>query len=258
MNSVDANNNEPCDILNVVLSEDGESNIEPFLDLPLDEQVASLLAENPAARLDIGQAGAGQSDRNDVGFTQNNTGPKQKGKKSPADRKKEQNRSAQRAFRERKEIRMRELQEQYKQGECTKKQLLEEVEKLRQWNSEIGAENRKLSEQPDANAAVSGTSGALSRTQSSGIFSFPTAEDCYPKSSQRTSLNTPTPELDPELLTVPHTWEYLQKLSETLDFDIYFIMSELKGHEKMHCHGPAYEKVLIDETVRLYLVNSEL
>lgn len=166
-------------------------------------------------------------------------------------RKKAQNRAAQRAFRERKEAKLKELERKLMESEQNRESLLKEVEQLRRQNLEINTENKLLLEK--------GGSSLPSKVLSDPLkdkFTFPTEDEFF--SSIVSNHGYPVKKLSlhyqneqgKKLLTVPATWEYLHRLSDEQDFDIYFVMENLKGKEVCHGHGPAYLKEVIDELVK--------
>ncbi|CCD23214.1 bZIP transcription factor NDAI_0B01800 [Naumovozyma dairenensis CBS 421] len=251
-------------------------------------------------------------------------------------KKKAQNRAAQKAFRERKDAKLKELREKLNESEQNRQDLLKEVDSLRKLNMEINAESKKILLQttnnidnikkllieeaqsaPSSSSSVNNViikknssdeslndhqfllSGANNpmekhyhhRTSSSSSphlqndskFSFPTEDQNFNiiddlqdklysyasaytdnstnnnNSNDINSLaspntmdsNTSTGTLAPRepLLTIPATWEYLHKLSEHQDFDVFVVMQMLKGKEACDEYGPAYPKALVNEMV---------
>lgn len=168
--------------------------------------------------------------------------------------KRAQNRAAQRAFRERKETRLKELEQELRQSEARRKQLDEELERLCRANLEMNAENKILLEQGEVgdygtqggrftfpHEIAHENSGSLqeSREYSSKIFK---TEGHYLDESGK------------EILTVPATWDYLHQLSEQVQFNVTGVLDSLKGNEVCHGLGAAYPRVLVDQQVREQLV----
>lgn len=192
-------------------------------------------------------------------------------------KKRAQNRAAQKAFRERKANRMKELEEQLKESERNRQMLLKEIDDLKKLNMEIKAENRILLQNTSNLKNPLDSPDELSidsdNVRSNVNFTFPTKEKFYETMVISTMKNNSTDkafnhenytfkgqssikgdshftnEIGQQFLTVPATWTYLSKLSETKDFDMYFVMQSLKGNEVCDEHGPSYPKTLIDGLV---------
>ncbi|CCK69666.1 bZIP transcription factor KNAG_0C05680 [Huiozyma naganishii CBS 8797] len=203
-------------------------------------------------------------------------------------RKKAQNRAAQKAFRERKEARLKELEEKLAESENSRHDLMLEIGKLKKLNAEIMLENKVLLQKgaiplsPNGNTAPTNNSSTWNQDSMAvdepahSNFSFPTEDEFYEEMVANTvknkfirNLNKPnaeengsapanylikqnteyTDEFGRRLLTVPATWEYLSKLSEDKDFDVSYVMNSLKGEEVCDEHGPAYARNLIDMLV---------
>ncbi|KOG96510.1 Yap3p [Saccharomyces eubayanus] len=179
-------------------------------------------------------------------------------------KKKAQNRAAQKAFRERKEARLKELEDKLLQSEKNRQSLLKEIQELRKANSEINAENRLLLRNGSEKATKSSRDVI---DDSNSKYSFPTKDEFSTsmilegkldnKSTNSSKDNVPitkqktqyTDETGRHVLTVPATWEYLYKLSNGKDFDVTYVMSKLQGQECCHSYGPAYPRTLIDSLV---------
>lgn len=200
------------------------------------------------------------------------------------DKKKAQNRAAQRAFRERKEAKFKELQRKVRESEIDRDQLLKELEKLRKWNMEINAENRKLlqKERLGNNGVYSGNMECSSSQSLPNMeqttYIFPSTNECFEQSINQKNLRDKNPEQiferkpvysaagrflqyedeypDDVLLTVPETWEYLSQLSENEEFDVHEVMERLVGLEQCHPSGPAYSKQRIDNLVKQSIENN--
>ncbi|AJU19854.1 Yap3p [Saccharomyces cerevisiae YJM1418] len=181
-------------------------------------------------------------------------------------KKKAQNRAAQKAFRERKEARMKELQDKLLESERNRQSLLKEIEELRKANTEINAENRLLLRSGNENFSKD------IEDDTNYKYSFPTKDEFFTSMVLESKLNHKgkyslkdnelmkrntqyTDEAGRHVLTVPATWEYLYKLSEDRDFDVTYVMSKLQGQECCHTHGPAYPRSLIDFLVEEATLN---
>ncbi|CUS20624.1 LAQU0S01e10858g1_1 [Lachancea quebecensis] len=171
-----------------------------------------------------------------------------------ARKKKAQNRAAQRAFRERKEAKMKELQEQLLTSERDKQSLLRQMEELREHNLKMLTENHLLLQKNNPSLPTHSGSDAAS---TSNKFHFPSQSEFIESAIEGHEVPVKLPlsstnyeHNGEELLTFPATWEYLHKLSEKKDFDVYSVMQNLKGKEVCHGYGPAYKKAVIDQLVK--------
>ncbi|CEP60907.1 Yap3p LALA0_S02e02388g [Lachancea lanzarotensis] len=164
-------------------------------------------------------------------------------------RKKAQNRAAQKAFRERKEAKLKELEAKLLSSERDKKVLLQELEDLKKLNLEIATENRLLSKTEQRPSSDVRTEAVK--------YHFPTRKQFFDAANgdHMAALKAPMSLSSyvrdgQKLLTLPATWEYLHELSKSEDFDIYFVMETLRGNEVCHGYGPAYPQNVIDDIVR--------
>lgn len=182
-------------------------------------------------------------------------------------RKRALNRAAQKAFRERKEARVKQLEKQLKDSENDREQLLNELEQLRKHNIEMHAENRILLQTKNAavvaaanSGAVTDSLGTINQTQNSerNKFTFPSKRDFVDElinvDEHNISNDTTPPSLEyshngEQVMTVSATWEYLNRMSETFDFDLSLVMCKLKGRVVCHGKGPSYFKSDIDKYI---------
>ena len=180
------------------------------------------------------------------------------------ERRKAQNRAAQRAFRERKEGKLRELTIKLQNAEKEREKLEIQLKKLREKNVKLGMENQML---------LSG-GGSISISPVNDIndnrndnrndnimFKFPTKKEFINKSvdlSQHDSSNSniligQSYEInDEKLLTISAIWDYLvefKQLNEDVEINISKIMEELRGKEECHGFGPAYKLSLVNEII---------
>lgn len=161
--------------------------------------------------------------------------------------KRAQNRAAQRAFRERKENKLKELEEELRQREIHCKHLNEELEQLSRVNLKINAENKTLLE--EGNVETKG-----------GRFVFPHETDHEQfgslEEARRHRLNLIQTqryyydESGREILTVAATWDYLRQLSEQLEFNVTSVLENLRGKQVCHGLGAAYPRALVDQLVQ--------
>ncbi|SCU94757.1 LADA_0G10968g1_1 [Lachancea dasiensis] len=168
-------------------------------------------------------------------------------------RKKAQNRAAQKAFRERKEAKLKELESKLMTSERDKEALRKEIDDLKQQNMEITTENRLLLRRNNSGSSI----GLQKDTPKAPKFHFPSQSEFLESAveSHVAPLELPLKSVSYEhagqrLLTLPATWEYLHDLSQDEEFDVYYVMQNLKGLEVCHGLGPAYRKSVVDDLVR--------
>ncbi|KAK6205463.1 Fcr3 transcriptional regulator [Scheffersomyces amazonensis] len=169
-------------------------------------------------------------------------------------KRKAQNRAAQRAFRERKETKLKELEAKLLQSEEERQQLMEQLDLIRKQNISIQTENEVL-------RSNKGSTTDYSKTETNGNkFSFPQTQSdfiealvtdkhqIYPNSINKV-YNNPE-ESSEKILAIGAVWDYLQIKAEEKDIDLHnldinTIMNKLRGHEKCHGFGPAYSLELV-------------
>lgn len=177
-------------------------------------------------------------------------------------KRKAQNRAAQRAFRERKETKLKELEAKLLQSEEERQKLMDQLEIIRKQNISITTENEILRSSGDING------GNAFQTRHSHIapvnkFDFPKTQDDFIEHVLRGTNHKLKEEnknkvyADNEgrkLLALGAVWDYLQiKVEEAdLDFnsiDFNDVMERLKGAERCHGYGPAYPLDLVDQAI---------
>lgn len=200
-------------------------------------------------------------------------------------RKRAMNRAAQKAFRERKEARVKQLEQQLKDSERDREQLLSELEDLRKHNIEMHAENRILLQTKSAGVPgvplplplAQGLGQGISQGQ--GInqsipqdlgagpgtcptkFTFPSKRDFVEElidlqdqtyDAETVSRTQPVnySHDGQEMMTISATWEYLHKVSERIDFDLSLVMCKLKGKQVCHGKGPSFYKSDVDRYIQ--------
>lgn len=194
------------------------------------------------------------------------------------DKKKAQNRAAQRAFRERKQAKLVNLEKQLEASEANKEALQKEVEELRKLNQEIHAENRTLLQRNDKGNTsndnqieINGTSNNwdnqyiseqllekhIVHQKRDNFYKdlMAQVEETNKKHGQKVQNRTYEDDSGNTILTIPATWEYLQKNFGD-EIDIIQVINMLKGNEVCHGAGGAYPKVLIDKAIQ-YIMESE-
>lgn len=198
--------------------------------------------------------GVGSNEGLDVSPTLHSSGPEESLKNSSnydqdqdqddldaKERKRAQNRAAQKAFRERREAKLKELQQKLNESEEGRKALAEEIRSLKQ----LQFKQQKIGEEDGLYA------------DSKHTYSFPSPNEFYDtlieskqthgefQSHQERYLD----QNGTENLPIAAAWEYLHSLLSQRDFDIYAVMQSLKGREVCHGRGAAYPKSLIDQVV---------
>lgn len=171
-------------------------------------------------------------------------------------KKKAQNRLAQRAFRERKELKLKELENKLLESEEERQKLLEKLEEIKLQFISVRTENRFLRNSADRPAA--GTNYPLSLEKSK--FVFPKSQQEFiaemvqgghHEVSEETINKIYNEPQNPgrKVLAVGAVWDYLQIKAEEEEFenvDMMEVMTLLKGNELCHGYGPAYPLDLVE------------
>ncbi|CCK68333.1 bZIP transcription factor KNAG_0A06790 [Huiozyma naganishii CBS 8797] len=163
------------------------------------------------------------------------------------EKKKAQNRAAQKAYRERKEARMKDLEYKLRESELHREKLYREVEELRRANFQIQTTNRHLLQQCEKKQREGAANTMTTVQPSQQRYVFPTEGQCF--ENMASSKQSTAQGSEGILLTVPDTWEYLHKLSRTVDFDVSQVMDSLRGLEVCNGQGASYLKKNVDEMV---------
>jgi len=187
-------------------------------------------------------------------------------------KRKAQNRQAQRAFRERKETKLKELQSRLNQLEQERQQLLDQLTCIREQNRTITTENQILKQNNTRKLDSNSGSYTLGSEQTPQLdyppsitkeFNFPLHEEAFiegmikgtPHSIEHYDIRKvyQSPDSGTKLLGIGAVWDYLILKSEEYDLepetiDVNLIMSKLRGHELCHGYGPAYPIDLVDST----------
>ncbi|ODV93897.1 hypothetical protein PACTADRAFT_51645 [Pachysolen tannophilus NRRL Y-2460] len=187
-------------------------------------------------------------------------------------KRKAQNRAAQRAFRERKETKLKELSTKLNKTEAENEKLSRELEELKQKIIMLDTENQLLTKNYSIVASDS-NSGKFSfkseKPNTSTVFSFPLDKEKFinnlikdtehdiSKAFQNDNLvyqetGDTNGNSCGKILTVGAVWDYLYNFSmehEELELDITNIMDQLKGNEKCHGYGPGYSLKLLNEII---------
>ncbi|CCD27398.1 bZIP transcription factor NDAI_0K02070 [Naumovozyma dairenensis CBS 421] len=185
------------------------------------------------------------------------------------DKKKEQNRAAQKAFRERKENELKILQSKLMESQNDRIALQNQINELKNFNNEMIQTNNKLLSSEDVfttlmnQTAISPPSPPPHTTQEIDTkFSFPTniqEQQGQEHENENKSTTSTTNAINDRLLTIPEIWEYLNDLIQndcSLDIDPTLILHELKLNKnlgKCNGQGHSYQKSLIDSLISKHL-----
>lgn len=171
-------------------------------------------------------------------------------------KRKAQNRAAQRAFRERKETKLKELECKLAESEEEKRRLLSQLNLVKQQNFSILTENEYLknkssSEQNLVNKSNDTTNVIFPKNQRDFIYGLAGSHDVNNDTINKVYENPEVP--GKKLLAVGAVWDYLQLKSQESEkyenLDILEIMNCLKGNERCHGYGPAYPLELVEQIV---------
>ncbi|KAL6942927.1 hypothetical protein ACO0RG_001897 [Hanseniaspora osmophila] len=185
------------------------------------------------------------------------------------DKKKQQNRAAQRAFRQRKEAKLKELELKLTQTENDNQKLQEELESLRKQTMEMSMENKLLlNRQQNHVSSFPGTNMAGNTASRAVKYNIPTksefqdfiVKDQPYHQGKLDSLTYTLPEGE-TLMTISATWDFLREMLDHTEatqgktFDLYEVMKDLKGNEKCHGHGAAYKKDFVVSVAEAHLTD---
>ncbi|CAH2351187.1 putative fluconazole resistance protein 3 [[Candida] railenensis] len=174
-------------------------------------------------------------------------------------KKKAQNRAAQRAFRERKESRFKDLEAKLNKSEVEKQKLLDQLTYFRTQN-----EYQKQQEQKRMNTAAITPDGPDCDRVIHAQFTFPQNQELFINEMTDGHPLSETSDIakvydapdypNTKLLAVGAVWDYLHMRAEELErddqyFDVVEIMAKLKGNEKCHGYGPAYPLDVVNRAI---------
>lgn len=178
------------------------------------------------------------------------------------ERKKRINREAQRAFRRRKEEKLKEMEQKWLDSENDKKQLLKQIEELKKTTYEMSIENKELQKKNLTSSSEYKNMSSTSSISHSPNYNFPNKTEYVqyiyagsPHEAYLTQLKDIDYQTDEgEAITVSKTWDYLfrklqEKELEGYTFDTWQIMNLMKGHEVCHGSGAAYMKSFVDSVI---------
>ncbi|CUM46336.1 uncharacterized protein AC631_05827 [Debaryomyces fabryi] len=170
-------------------------------------------------------------------------------------KRKAQNRAAQRAFRERKETKLKELECKLAESEAEKRRLLSQLDLMKQQNVSILTENEFLKNKSSSDQNLSNkaedTNVIFPKNQKEFIYGLAGTHEVNTDTINKVYDNPERP--GTKLLAVGAVWDYLQLKSQENEkyenLDILEIMSCLKGNERCHGYGPAYPLELVEQII---------
>lgn len=196
-------------------------------------------------------------------------------------KRKAQNRAAQRAFRERKEGKLKELSGKLQDAELAREKLERQLHELQQKNTRLNIENQILQRRQisDARSSTVDDSDLNNDSQRRGYgkmekvlaFKFPNTTKCdfiegiidWAHHGQKNKSVAEAGKIgesyeyeNEKVLTISAVWDYLvefTELNEDYSLDIPGIIGELRGKEICHGFGPAYPLHLVNEIIVKHL-----
>ncbi|KAH3674197.1 hypothetical protein WICMUC_003439 [Wickerhamomyces mucosus] len=186
-------------------------------------------------------------------------------------KRKAQNRAAQRAFRERKELKLKELEDKLNKSESDKFELLKQIEDLKKQNIVVNAENKILLQNTNGNIPLDIEFPINSNEQ----FSFPTSDQFYSnhhggnfdKINSSNSNNLGKNEINHSInhfqniqnknaaLGINGVWEFVNDYNDKNEVDINAneILHRLKGKEICKENGAAYDLNTVVQIFNQYI-----
>lgn len=163
-------------------------------------------------------------------------------------KRKAQNRAAQRAFRERKETKLKDLELKLNKSEEEKQQLIDQLEAIRRNNLNVIAENQKLR---NSNPFDHSSDFAFPKNEKQFIDGMLHGTNHVFQADYSKKVYD-SPDNGNRVLALGAVWDYLLYKVETedLNVDVVEVMSKLRGNEKCHGFGPAYPVDLIDQVLK--------
>ncbi|AOW03844.1 hypothetical protein B0I72DRAFT_140296 [Yarrowia lipolytica] len=175
-------------------------------------------------------------------------------------KRKAQNRAAQRAFRERREQRLKELEDKVAEVEQERERLASENERLKRENTVITTENKVLME-----TAVSKGPSSPDPTQppiGKANFPYKQLQEMRAK-TQETILGGHEPPGDKNLkiiyqsevsndtmLGAAAVWDTIAKHAEEEEFDIDLVAQLIQGHQRCEGFGPVFPLKVVEDAIR--------
>lgn len=175
-------------------------------------------------------------------------------------KRKAQNRAAQRAFRERREHRLKELEDKVAEVEQERERLASENERLKRENTVITTENKVLLE----TAVTKGSSSPDPTLPPIGKANFPYRQlQEMRQKTQETILGGHEPPADKNMkiiyqsqasnetmLGAAAVWDTIAKHAEEEDFDIDLVAQLIQGHQRCEGFGPVFPLKVVEEAIK--------
>lgn len=216
------------------------------------------------------------SEKNEITSRNGTNGPSEE---ELYQRRKAQNRAAQRAFRERKEGKLKELSGKLANAESAREKLEKQLEELKKRNMMLDLENKILQKKQEGQQADEMDELLLKNAEAATSilsFKFPSAGKWdFINGTIDWKVHGGVDKTDVEanklgysyeiqdgekVLTVSAVWDYLvefSKLNDNVVLNIPEIMAELRGQEKCHGFGPAYPLKLVNEIVVQHIEDND-
>lgn len=207
-------------------------------------------------------------------------------------RRKAQNRAAQRAFRERKEGKIKELSSKLQDAELSREKLEQQLKELKEKNKRLNLENQILQKQQQyrqhsqtfnsKEADLKKDSFTVDKSHVPNLnvhdvisFKFPNTSKCEfidgtidwashglnnESEFYASKIGESYRHENTKVLTISAVWDYLVEfanLNEEYTLDIPGIMNELRGKEVCHGFGPAYPHQLVNDIILRHLDDRE-
>lgn len=189
-------------------------------------------------------------------------------------KRKAQNRQAQRAFRERKESKLKDLEAKLAQLEEERQRLMDQLECMRAQNKLITSEfhslKASLGHSPSSQLPGSQYNMPAPETHHVTKFEFPLSQEDFISGLVSGTTHQvhhdhlrdvyDEPGLEEKLMAIGAVWDYLLERLEERGIeleseDITLIMGRLRGHEKCSGFGPAYPMLLVESVYNEQTMN---
>ncbi|KAG5358254.1 hypothetical protein CJU89_4762 [Yarrowia sp. B02] len=176
-------------------------------------------------------------------------------------KRKAQNRAAQRAFRERREQRLKELEDKVAEVEQERERLAAENERLQRENTVITTENKVLMETAVSKGPASSPDPTLPPT-GKAHFPYKQLQEMRAK-TQDTLLGGHEPPGDKNLkiiyqseashetmLGAAAVWDTIAKHAEEEEFDIDLVARLIQGHQRCEGFGPVFPLRVVEDAIK--------
>lgn len=166
-------------------------------------------------------------------------------------KRKAQNRAAQRAFRERKETKLKELESRLNKSEDERQRLLNELDDVRRRTLRMQAENEYLKNQAHTKPDQSQVASFEFPRNQTQFINRVLQDSNHVLNEESVNKIYDSPENGTKVLAIGAVWDYLlyRADEENLNLDVVEVMTRLRGNEKCHGWGPAYSIDLVDKLI---------